>query len=116
MPTTNKPYDAYDWSYDRYIANDPELVEHFDELDAKFRIAGAIYNIREKLRMSRDELAEFSGLSPDIIEDLEESDYDGDWREAIEKINIGFYNWFTNVILPAARMTPEDYSVKVVGL
>jgi hypothetical protein len=55
-------------------------------------------------------------LSPETIEDLEETDYYGDWREAIEKVNRGFHNWFTNVILPAARMKPEDYSVKVVGL
>jgi DNA-binding protein HU-beta len=114
MPTTNKPYDAYDWSYDRYIADDPELVEYFDSLDVKFKIAGAIYNIREKLNMTREQLSECSGLSPDTIEDLEETDYDGDWGEAIEKVNRGFQNWFTTVILPAARMTPEEYSVKVV--
>lgn len=113
MPTTDRPYDAYDWSYDRYIRNDPELVKYFDELDAKFKIAGQVYTIREKLNMTREQLAEYSGLSVETIEDLEETDYDGDWEEAIDKINRAFRNWFTNVILAAARMKPEDYSVRV---
>ena len=73
------------------------------------------YDIREKLRMTREDLAQFSGLSAETIEDLEESDYDGDWDEAIKKVNIGFHNWFTNVILPAARLKPQDYSVEILA-
>ncbi len=116
MSSSDRTYDAYDWSYDRYIRNDPDLVEYFNELDIKFKIAGRIYCIREKLRMTREELAEFSGLSPETIEDLEETDYDGDWEEAIDKVNRGFHQWFTNVVRPAARMKPEDYSIEVAGL
>jgi len=65
--------------------------------------------------MTREQLAECSGLTPEVIEDLEESDYDGDWKDAIVRINNGFQNWFTNVILPASQMAPEEYSVDTVN-
>jgi hypothetical protein len=65
--------------------------------------------------MTREDLAEYSDLTPEIIEDIEESDYDGDWDEAIEKINSAFHHWFTGVILPAAQMKPDDYSIKAVS-
>jgi len=65
--------------------------------------------------MTREDLAEFSGLTAETVEDLEETDYDGDWNEAIALINKAFHEWFTKVILPASRMTPEDYSVKAVN-
>ncbi len=46
---------------------------------------------------------------------MEESDYAGDWDEAINKVNTGFHDWFTNVILPAAGMKPEEYSVGITA-
>ena len=107
--------DAYQWSHDRYIKDDPELVEFARDIREKADLAQQVYDIRTRLHMTREELAEFSGLTAETIEDLEESDYDGDWDEAIEKVNTGFHNWFTNVILPAAQMKPEDYSVGVVA-
>ncbi len=104
---------AYQWMYDRYIKDDPEAQASLKEIKVQADLAGQMYNIRTTLHMTREQLAEFSDLTADTIEDLEESDYDGDWDEAIKKVNIGFHNWFTNVILPVARMKPEDYSVGV---
>lgn len=115
MSEKKRSSDAFEWAYNHYIKGDPEMEQYFEELGVQSELAQQVYDIREKLRMTREQLAEFSGLSPDTIEDLEETDYDGDWREAIEKVNTGFQNWFTTVILPAARMTPEDYSVRVEG-
>ena len=107
--------DAVEWAYNRYIKGKPEREASFEEAGRQADLAQQVYDIRNKLHMSREDLATSSGLTPDIIEDLEESDYDGDWNEAIEKINRGFHHWFTNVILPAARMEPKDYSVKAVN-
>jgi hypothetical protein len=107
--------DAYQWSYDRYIKDDPELAQFADEMKIKADIAQQIYDIRNKLRMTREDLAEYSELTPGIIEDVEESDYDGDWDDAIKRINRAFHHWFTNIILPTAQMKPEDYSVKAVN-
>ena len=107
--------DAYQWSYDRHVKDDPELVDFAQEIRAKALLAQQIYDIRNKLRMTREDLAEFSGLTPEIIEDLEESDYEGDWNEAINLINRAFRSWVSDVIVPVAKMTPDDYSVKAVS-
>jgi len=104
--------DAVEWAYSRYIKGKPAREASFDEATRQSDLAQQVYDIREKFRMSREELAKFSGFTTEVIEDLEETDYDGDWDEAIEKINSGFRNWFTTVVLPAARVEPEDYSVK----
>jgi DNA-binding protein HU-beta len=107
--------DAYQWSYNRYIKDDPELVEFAREIRVRAGLAQQIYDIRNKLRMTREDLAEFSGLTAEVIEDIEESDYEGNWDEAITRINRAFRQWFTEVILPVAQMKPDDFSVKAVN-
>ena len=115
MEKNNISSDAYQWTYERYIKGDPEIREFLGEVRIKADISGQIYSVRNKLRMSREDLAEFSGLTSDAIEDLEESDYDGSWEDAIERINRAFQIWFASVILPVARMAPEEYSIKAVS-
>jgi len=107
--------DAVEWVYRRYIKDDPERVARTELLRKRADLAQQVYDIRNKLRMTRDDLAEVSGLTPETVEDIEESDYDGDWDEAIEKVNSGFRQWFQTVVLPTARMTEDQYSVKAVG-
>lgn len=103
--------DAVQWAYNRYIKNSPERVAHLDIIRRQSVLARKVYDIRNKLRMTREDLAEFSGLTPEIIEDVEESDYDGDWDEAIRKINVAFRMWISDVIIPIAKMPADDYSV-----
>jgi DNA-binding XRE family transcriptional regulator len=115
MTEKKRSPDAVEWAYNRYIKGDPEMEAYLEDLDVQSALAQQIYDIRNRLRMTREDLAEFSGLTPEAIENLEETDYDGDWNEAIERINHAFRHWFTNVIIPAAQMTPDDYSVKAVN-
>ncbi|MBI4963052.1 MAG: hypothetical protein HY913_07245 [Desulfomonile tiedjei] len=107
--------DAVEWAYNRYIKDDPERVAHLELVRKQAALAQQVYDVRNKLRMTREDLAEFSGLTAEAIEDIEESDYDGDWDEAIERINGAFRLWVTDVILPVAQMTPDDYSVKAAN-
>jgi len=90
-------------------------VEFAREIRVRAGLAQQIYDIRNKLRMTREDLAEFSGLTAEVIEDIEESDYEGNWDEAITRINRAFRQWFTEVILPVAQMKPDDFSVKAVN-
>jgi ribosome-binding protein aMBF1 (putative translation factor) len=115
MEEKKRSLDAAEWAYDRYVKGHPELEAYFTDLDVQSDVAQQIYDVRNKLRMSRKELAELSGLSAEVIEDLEETDYEGNWDEAVEKINRAFRHWFRTVILPAARMTEDEYAVKVVS-
>jgi DNA-binding XRE family transcriptional regulator len=105
--------DAVEWAYNRYIKGNPEREASFKEAGRQADLAQQVYDIRNKLRMTREDLAEFSSLTPEDIEDIEESDYDGDWDEAIQRINSAYRHWFENVILPAARMIPDEYSIRV---
>jgi DNA-binding protein HU-beta len=107
--------DAVEWAYNKFIKGNPEREAHLEVIRRQTDLAQQIYDIRRKLHMTREDLAEFSGLTPEIIEDLEESDYDGDWDEAINRINTAFHQWFTDVIVPAAQMTPDEYSIKAVS-
>lgn len=113
MTEKRRSSDAVEWTYNQYIKGDPEREALLAEASRQSDIAQQVYDIRKRLRMTREDLAESCGLSEETIEDIEESDYDGDWDEAIRKVNEGFRNWFNNVILPAARMKPEDYSVEL---
>ncbi len=115
MSEKTRSCDAVEWVYNRYIKDDPKRVAHVELLRVQSALAQQIYDIRNRLHMTREDLAEFSGLDAETIEDLEETDYDGDWNEAIALVNKAFNSWFTNVILPASRMTPDDYSVKAVN-
>ncbi len=107
--------DAHQWMYERYIKDDPAAQAFLEAVKTQADLAGQIYSIRNKLHMTREDLAEFSGLTAEIVEGIEESDYDGDWDEAVALINKAFRVWVSDVILPVARMTPDDYSVKAVN-
>lgn len=105
--------DAVEWAYNRYVRGDPEQEEYFDELGIQVGLARQIYDIREELRMSRESLAEFSGLPVETIKNLEETNYDGDWAGAIEKINTAFTAWVTKVLGPTYKTEPpKDYQVQ----
>ena len=86
MPT--KPSDdAVEWAYRRYVKGDSEQEAYFDELEVQMGIAQQIYDIRKKLGMTREDLAELAGFPAGTVRALEETYYDGDWETAIEKIN-----------------------------
>jgi DNA-binding XRE family transcriptional regulator len=108
--------DAVAWMYNRYIKGKPEREASLKKMKIQADLAGQIYDIRHKFRMTREDLAEFADLTPKTIEDIEESDYDADWDEAVGRINRAFRRWFTEVILPASQMQPEEYLVKGAGV
>lgn len=83
--------DAVEWANTRYIKGKPEREASLKEAGRQADLAQHIYDTRKKRRMSRERLAELSGLSATTIEDLEESDYDGDWDEAMQRINRVFH-------------------------
>jgi DNA-binding XRE family transcriptional regulator len=112
---TEKSSDAVAWAYNRYIKGNPAREASLEEAGRQADLAQQVYDIRNKLRMTRDDLAAFSGLTPETVEDIEDSDYDGDWDEAVASINRAFRIWVSDVIIPVAQMTPDDYSVKGVS-
>lgn len=78
--------DAYQWAYDRYIKGDPEMEKYFEELGVKADIARQLYNLRDQAGLSRKQLADLVGEEESIIEDIEESDYEGDFLAMASRI------------------------------
>lgn len=95
--------DAVEWTYKEFIKDDPERVARLELVRARSALARSVYDIRNRLGMTREDLATHSGLTPETIEDIEETDYDGNWDQAIERIKVGFGEWLTDVVAPTYK-------------
>ena len=61
----------------RYVANDPELMEVYDQEELNAAIARRIYQLRTAAGLSQRELARRVGTSASAICRLEDADYEG---------------------------------------
>ncbi len=68
---------ALQWTYDRYIGNDPEHMREYEEELLNAEIARKIYDLRTKAGLSQRELAKRVGTSASAICRLEDADYEG---------------------------------------
>ena len=65
------------WTYDRYIGNDPKQIEEYEQEVLNAEIARKVYDLRTKAGLSQRELARRVGTSASAICRLEDADYDG---------------------------------------
>lgn len=65
------------WTYDRYIGNDPKQIEEYEQEVLNAEIARKIYDLRTKAGLSQRELARRVGTTASAICRLEDADYDG---------------------------------------
>lgn len=82
--------DALRYLYDKYIKDDPEAIAAIEEEMLNVEVAQKIYDLRTAADLSQAELAERVGVDPSIIEDLEESDYDGNSIQLLARIAASF--------------------------
>ena len=54
------------------------MLEEFEEEEIKLDIAEHVYYLRDATGLTQEEFGELVGIDPVIIDDLEESDYEGD--------------------------------------
>jgi len=64
-------------AFDRYIGNDPEQQQAFEEALADYDVARRIYDLRTKAGLSQRELARRIGTTASVICQLEDADYQG---------------------------------------
>lgn len=93
--------DAYQWACDRYIKGDPEMEEYFGELGVKADIARQLYHLRDQAGLSREQLARMVGVEESVIEDIEESDYEGDFLAMASRIAIALHRKVEVRLVPA---------------
>ena len=65
------------WTYDRYIGNDPKQMEEYEQEVLNAEIARKIYDLRTKAGLSQRELAKRVGTTASAICRLEDADYEG---------------------------------------
>ncbi len=64
-------------AFDRYIGNDPEQQQAFEEALADYDVARKVYQLRSKSGLSQRELARRIGTTASVICQLEDADYQG---------------------------------------
>jgi len=86
MEEKERSFDAYDWAYDRYIKGDPDMEKYFEELGVKADIARQLCSLREQAGLTQEQFADLVGINPSVIDDIEESDYEGDFLAMASRI------------------------------
>ena len=64
-------------AFDRYVGDDPEQQQAFEEAIADYDVARKIYDLRTKSGLSQRELARRIGTTASVICQLEDADYQG---------------------------------------
>lgn len=64
-------------AYDRYIGDDPEQQQAFEQALADYDVARKIYDLRTNAGLSQRELARRIGTTASVICQLEDADYQG---------------------------------------
>jgi ribosome-binding protein aMBF1 (putative translation factor) len=64
-------------AYDRYVGDDPEQQEAFEQALADYDVARKIHELRTKAGLSQRELARRVGTTASVICQLEDADYQG---------------------------------------
>ena len=77
---------ALNYAYDRYVGEDSERIESFEDELLNARIASQIYDLRTKAELSQRQLAERVGTTASVICRLEDADYDGHSLSMLRRI------------------------------
>jgi DNA-binding XRE family transcriptional regulator len=72
---------------DNLIGDDQSIRDLIAQSSLKMQIGQLIYDQRSELGFNSEEFAELVGISSDIINDLEEGDYQGDYLFLLQKIS-----------------------------
>lgn len=85
----------------------PEMIKQFEEEKIKLDIAQHIYELRDSTALTQEEFGELVGIDPVIIDDLEESDYEGDSLTALAHIEKALRRHVEAPIKPAKAVYPN---------
>jgi ribosome-binding protein aMBF1 (putative translation factor) len=94
---------ALRYAYDRYIGEDKARVASFEEELANAEIAGQIYKLRTKARLSQRQLAAKIGTTASVICRLEDADYSGQSLAMLRRIAAALNKRVEIRFVPAGR-------------
>ena len=88
-----------------YISDENlEMIEVFEEEEIKLDIAQHVYELRDSTGQTQEEFGELVGVDPIIIDDLEESDYEGDSLAVLAHIEKALRKHVEAFIKPAENL------------
>jgi ribosome-binding protein aMBF1 (putative translation factor) len=94
---------ALNYAYDRYIGEDKAKAASFEEELANAEIAGQIYKLRKRARLSQRQLAAKIGTSASVICRLEDADYSGHSLAMLRRIAADVNKRVEIRFVPASR-------------
>jgi ribosome-binding protein aMBF1 (putative translation factor) len=74
------------YTYDKFVGDDPELVASYEEEALNLEVAKLLYNLRTKSGLSQRELAKKVGTTASVICRLEDADYEGHSLSMLKRI------------------------------
>jgi ribosome-binding protein aMBF1 (putative translation factor) len=86
--TVKKAFDseALQYTYNKYIGNDPEQIAAYGQESANIDVAKLIYNLRTKEGLSQRSLRKKVDTSASVICRLEDADYEGHSLSMLKRI------------------------------
>jgi ribosome-binding protein aMBF1 (putative translation factor) len=78
--------EALQYTYDKFIANDPEQVAAYGQDLVGIEVAKRIYDLRTKAGLTHRELAKKVGTKASVICRLEDADYEGHSLSMMKRI------------------------------
>lgn len=85
----------------------PDIIEEFREEEIKLDIAEHVYYLRDATGQTQEEFGELVGIDPVIIDDLEESDYEGDSLAVLAHIEKSLRRHVEAPIKPGETVYPN---------
>jgi ribosome-binding protein aMBF1 (putative translation factor) len=78
--------DALQYTYDRFIGNDPEQIASYEQELINLEVAQRLYDLRTKAGLSQRALAKKVGTTASVICRLEDADYEGHSLSMLKRI------------------------------
>ena len=107
MHANNTTTDAVEIMHRLFVKGDPEEIALLEEERVKLEIAQHIYDLRTSGGQTQEEFGELVGVSPQIIEDLEEWDYQGDSFAMLAHIEKALWRHVSALSFPINGVYPN---------
>ena len=78
--------DAGEILHSLFVKDDPKRLAALERERQKLQIAGQIYELRTRAKLSQAELAEMVGTTQSVISRLEDADYEGHSLSTLRRI------------------------------
>lgn len=95
--------EALQYTYDRFIAGDPEQESFYEQALFDTEVASMIYDLRTRAGLSQRALAKKVGTTASVICRLEDADYEGHSLTMLRRIAVALGQRVEIRFVPAAR-------------